>query len=37
MFACQVEEPVETNFLDNFGSVGDSQPDAQTDMPDHGN
>jgi hypothetical protein len=31
----EVEEPVETNFLDNFGSVGDSQPDAQTDMPDH--
>jgi hypothetical protein len=28
---------VETNFSDNVGSVGNSQADAQTDIPYHGN
>lgn len=31
----EIEEHVETNFSDNVGSVGNSQADSQTDMPDH--
>ncbi|KAM0845111.1 hypothetical protein ACQ4PT_056607 [Festuca glaucescens] len=31
----EIEEHVETNFPDKFASVGNSQPGAQTDMPDH--
>uniref|UniRef100_A0ACD5ZZP0 Uncharacterized protein n=1 Tax=Avena sativa TaxID=4498 RepID=A0ACD5ZZP0_AVESA len=31
----EIEECVEPNFSDNVGSVGKSQDDAQTDIPDH--